>query len=262
MPAEGQFQPVSDFSFDVNRAERAQQVRFLVPLLADPEGRVWFLERLGCPCTADEARTAKPFHFVFPLRDLFTADYHACRSDSGREAEFIVYYNELFGLSADLGADTVWRTHHGGPIRHPAAPGRQGWHRASLAEHVSSAEVERLLNIRQWLDTEADAMLLLPRHIVTIDCKYRSSLLREQYERQRRMGELLGKRLRREFFFGLVVETPPDLKRARIQEPHVTWSENPAIRDWVVERVRQGTSLWAIVFLHFGVSAHQGRWMI
>jgi len=221
--AEQKFQPASTFSWEINRAERAQQVRFLVPLLADPEGRVWFLERLGCPCTADEARAARPFHFIFPLRDLFTADYYACRGDADQEAEFIAHYNQLFGLSNNFGADTVWRTRPGGPIRHPAAPGRKGWHRAFVAEHVSPAEVERLLTIRQRLNTEADAMLLLPRHVMTIECKYQSSLRREQYNRQMEMGRLLSKRLDREFFFGLVVESPRDLKRARIQEPLVTW---------------------------------------
>jgi hypothetical protein len=223
--AERLFQPASTFSWKINRAERAQQVRFLVPLLADPEGRVWFLERLDCPCTADEVRAARPFHFIFPLRDLFTADYYACRGDAEREAEFIAHYNQLFGLSNDFGADTVWRTRPGDPIRHPAAPGRKGWHRAFLAEHVSPAEVKRLLAIRQWLNTEADAMLLLPRHVMTIECKYQSSLRREQYNRQMEMGRLLSKRLGKDFFFGLVVESPRDLKRARIQEPHVTWDE-------------------------------------
>lgn len=225
MFAARQFQPVSDFGFEVNRAERAQQVRLLVPLLTDHGGCVWFLERLGCPCSADEAGAAEPFHFVFPLRDLFTADYYACRGDPGREVEFIAYYNRLFGLTTDFGADTVWRTHPGGPIRHPAAPGRNGWHRGFLTEYVSPADVEQLLAARQLLNTEADAMLLLPRHVVTIECKYRSSLRRQQYERQMRMGKLLGQRLGKEFLFGLVVDTPRDVNRARIQEPYVKWDE-------------------------------------
>jgi hypothetical protein len=223
MSAEQKFQPISVFSWEVNRAERARQVRWLVPLLADPEGRVWFLERLDCPCTADEARAARPFHFVFPLRDLFTADFEDCRGDTEKEVQLIAYYNDLFDLPTDFGVNTAWRTHPGGPIRHPAAPGRKGWHRAFLVEHVSSADVERLLTIRQWLDTEADAMLLLSRHVVTIECKYQSSLRREQYDRQMGMGRLLSERLGKDFFFGLVVESPRDLKRARIQEPHVTW---------------------------------------
>jgi hypothetical protein len=221
----GQFQSVSDFSFKVNRAERTQQVRFLVPLLAEDEGRIWFLERLGCPCTADEAWVGKPFHFAFPLRDLFTADYYACRGDPEREAEFIAYYNERFGLSADFGADTVWRTHPGGPIRHPAAPGCGGWHREFLAQYLPSADVSRLMDIRQQLGTEADALIILPRYVVTIECKYMSDLRREQYERQMRMGELLGQWLDKGFFFGLVVKSQRDAKQARVQEPYVTWDE-------------------------------------
>jgi len=229
MFAARQFQPVSDFGFEVNRAERAQQVRWLVPLLTDPEGRVWFLVRLDCPCTADEARAAEPFHFVFPLRDLFTADYYACRGNPEREAQFIAFYNEQLSLFPDLGpnfgADTVWRTHPGGPIRHPAAPGRAGWHREFLAQYLPPEDVDRLMGIRQLLNTEADAMLLLPRHVVTIECKYLSSLRREQYSRQMEMGRMLSKRLGKDFFFGLVVESLRDLKRARIQEPYVTWDE-------------------------------------
>jgi len=222
---EGYFKPVGEFNFDVNRAERAQQVQLLVPLLADPEGRLWILERLGCPCTVDEARAAEPFHFVFPLRDLFSADYDACRGDPELEIEFIVFYNNLFGMPREFGADTVWRIQPGGPIRHPAAPGRKGWHREFLVQYLPPEDTDRLMGIRQLLDTEADALLRLRRHIVTIECKYRSSLLREQYERQMSMGRLLGKRLGREFFFGLVVESPRDIKHARIQEPHVTWQE-------------------------------------
>jgi len=226
---EGYFKPVGEFNFDVNRAERAQQVRLLAPLLADPEGRLWILERLGCPCTVDEARAAEPFHFVFPLRDLFTFDYNQCRSDPKLESGLIVYYNDLFGLSAefgaDFGADTIWRTHPDGPIRHPAAPGRKGWHLDFLTHYLPPHQVERLMRIRQLLDTEADAMLLLPRHVATIECKYQSSLRREQYERQMGLGELLGKRLGKEFFFGLVVESLRDFRRVRVQAPYVTWAE-------------------------------------
>jgi hypothetical protein len=142
MSRETQFQPVTTFSWEINHAERAQQVRFLVPLLANPEGRVWFLERLSCPCTSEEAQGAQPFHFVFPLRDLFSFDYVRCRGNPELEAAFIARYNRRFGLTTDFGVDTIWRTQPGGPIRHPAAPGRQGWHRAFLSQYVSHEEVE------------------------------------------------------------------------------------------------------------------------
>ena len=51
MPEQDRFQPAPDFTYEINRAERTQQARLLVPLLADPRGRAWFLEGLQIPCT-------------------------------------------------------------------------------------------------------------------------------------------------------------------------------------------------------------------
>jgi len=225
MLAESQFRPISTFCWEANRAERSHQVRWLAPLLDRPAGRAWFLEQLQCPCTLDEARAADVFHLCFPLRDLFTADYYQCRGIPHLEDQFITYYNHLFGLPKHFGVQDIWRTAPGGEIRHPAAPGRKGWHRDFLTRYLPPEQVDRLVGIRQLLDTEADAMLLLPQHVATIECKYQSSLRREQYERQMGLGELLGKRLGKEFFFGLVVESPRDFRRARVQAPYVTWAE-------------------------------------
>lgn len=225
MPEEQQFHPVAEFDFKVNRAERTQQVRLLVPLLAEPKGRVWFLQQLNCPCTEAEAHEAQPYHLAFPLRDLVSRDLDNSRGDTAREATFITYYNRLFGLLNDYGADTIWRTRPGGTVRHPAARGRSGWHRRFLSEYLPPGEVEKLMDIRQLLDTEADAMLILTSHIVVIECKYLSNLRREQYKRQIRMGKLLSKRLGREFFFSLVVKSPRDAKHAHIHEPYVMWND-------------------------------------
>ena len=68
MSPETRFQPASIFSWDINRAERSRQVRWLAPLLDRPEGRLWFLERLKYPGTPGEARSAEVFHLCFPLR--------------------------------------------------------------------------------------------------------------------------------------------------------------------------------------------------
>ncbi len=225
MPKEAQFHPVAEFDFAVNRAERTQQARLLVPLLAEPKGRVWFLRQLNCPCTEAEAHKAQPYHLAFPLRDMVSKDLHNSRGDTTREAAFIIHYNRLFGLPDDYGADTIWRTRPGGTIRHPAARGRGGWHRRFLSEYLSSEEMEKLMAIRQLLDTEADAMLISANYVVVIECKYLGNLSREQYKRQMRMGPLLGKRLGREFFFGLVVKSPRDVKHTHIQEPYVTWND-------------------------------------
>jgi hypothetical protein len=95
MSPERGFRPVFDFSFEVNRAERAQQVRLLMPLLADPEGRVWLLGHLDCPCTADEARTGESFHFVFPLRDVSARCVwgNSWVSDSAKSSSSVSWWN-------------------------------------------------------------------------------------------------------------------------------------------------------------------------
>jgi hypothetical protein len=226
MSTEQQFHPVSTFSWNINRAERSRQVRWLVPLLDRPEGRAWFLERLECPCTADEARAAEVFHFGFPLRDIFTADYYQCRGTPHLEDQFIAYYNRLFSLPKDFGVDDVWRTAPGGQIRHPGAGGRAGWHDDFLRERIPDQELyTRARNVRRMLGTEADVLLLTDRHVVLVECKYRSKLSTEQYERHQMMGNILAHRLDKGFHFGLVVEDERDSSYTQISAPYMRWSE-------------------------------------
>jgi hypothetical protein len=227
------FQPIPDFGFDVNRSERAQQARWLVPLLAQPEGRVWFLDRLGCLCTSDEARAANAFHFVFPLRDIFTADYYRCRGNLGLETEFIAHYNPLFSMPADFGIEDVWRTAPGGQIRHPGAGGKGGWYEDFLRERVPDLDLyQRARNLRRMLGTEADALLLTARHVILVECKYKGSLDTEQYERHIMMGETLARRLHKAFRFGMVVERERDPDLVRLEVPYVCWREIEArLRD-------------------------------
>jgi hypothetical protein len=220
------FRPVETFSWTVNRAERTQQVRLLVPLLARPDGRAWFLERLECRCGHDEALAAEVFHLCFPLRDIFTADYYHCRGTSHLEDEFIAYHNDLFGLPSDFGVEEVWRTAPRGKIRHPAAGGRAGWYEEFLEERIPNRDLHRRArDARRMLGTEADVFLLTASDIVIVECKYRSQLSIEQYQRQRMAGETLARRLGRGFHFGIVCEDQRDPEFAKIREPYVTWGE-------------------------------------
>jgi hypothetical protein len=226
MSADTQFQPVSTFSWEINRAERSRQVRWLAPLLDQPEGRAWFLERLACPCSPNEARTAEVFHLCFPLGDVFTADYHRCRGTPHLEDQFIAYYNPLFGLPEDFGVNEVWRTAPGGEIRHPGGRGRAGWYDDFLRERIPDDVLyERARNVRRMLGTEADVLLLTDRHVILVECKYHSQLPTEQYGRQQMMGKALARRLDKSFHFGLVVEDKRDSRSARIKDPYVRWSE-------------------------------------
>jgi hypothetical protein len=220
------FRPVESFSWDVNRAERTQQVRLLVPLLDRADGRAWFLERLACPCGRQEALAAQVFHLCFPLRDIFTKDYCRCRGSVGLADQFIKYYNELFGFPEGFGVEEIWRTAPNGEIRHPAAGGRAGWYEDFLKQRVANYELlQRARRTRQILHTEADVFLLTASHVVIVECKYRSQLSTEQYERQKMTGETLARRLRKALHFGMVCEDERDPKFAKIAEPYVTWSE-------------------------------------
>ncbi len=189
----------------------------MAPLLDQPEGRAWFLERLRCPCTRDEALAAEVFHLCFPLRDIFTADYYRCRGTPHLEDQFISYYNRLFGLPEDFGVEDVWRT----------APGGQaGWYDDFLRERIPDETLyTRARNVGRMLRTEADMFLLTARHVVLVECKYKGKPSTEQYERHQMMGETLAHRLDKAFHFGLVVEEERDPRFARLHVPYVLWSE-------------------------------------
>ena len=220
------FEPVDTFSWDVNRAERTQQVRLLVPLLHRPDGRSWLLERLECPCTREEALAAEVFHLCFPLRDLFTKDYYQCRRTPHLEDQFIAFYNQPFGLPEGFGVEEVWRTAPGGEIRHPAAGGRAGWYEDFLKERIPDKELHRRArDARRMLGTEADVFIQTASHVVIVECKYRSQFSLEQYKRQQMTGKTLADRLGKGFHFGMVCEDARDPTFAKIKEPYVTWRE-------------------------------------
>jgi hypothetical protein len=233
MSAEVRFKPVDAFCWEINRAERSRQVRWLAPLLDRSEGCVWVLEKLAYPGTADEARAAQVFHLCFPLRDVFTADYYQCRGKPDLEEQFIAYYNQLFDLPEHFGIQEVWRTAPGGAIRHPGAGGRAGWYDRFLQERIPDRVLyNKARDARRMLGTEADVLLLTTRYVVLVECKYRSEPSTEQYERHRMMGGTLARRLGRGFHFGMVVEAPRDPRFARIDVPYVLWSE---IQTWLEE---------------------------
>jgi hypothetical protein len=220
------FQPVDTFSWEINRSERTRQARWLVPVLEEPDGRSWFLERLKCPCSREEALEADVFHYCFPLRDVLTADYWSCRGNPTLEQQFIVFYNRLFGLPEDFGVDDVWRTAPGSQIRHPAAPGRAGWHEAFLQKHIPDSQLHgRARNARRMLGTEADILLITDSHVVLVECKFLSGFLTDEYERQLLMGETLARRLKKAFHYGLVAQKRGDPRRVQIDAPCVLWSE-------------------------------------
>ena len=220
------FEPVDTFSWEINRSERTRQARWLVPLLELPQGRAWFLERLECPCSPEEAAAGEVFHFCFPLRDVLSADYWGCRGTRTLEDRFITHYNKLFGLPESFGLEDVWHTGPGGVIRHPAAPGRAGWSEPFLQERVSDQELYALARrMRRMLGTEADVLLITDGYVTVVECKFLGNFRRDEYERQLMMGKTLAGRLGKVFHYGLVAQERGDPARVRIDAACVLWSE-------------------------------------
>lgn len=232
MTCELQFRPASSFNWNINRAERSRQVRWLAPLLERPNGRAWLLSRLECSCSLDEAKAAEPFHLCFPLRDVFTADYYQCRGQADLEDQFIAYYNALFNLPEGFGIEEVWKTAPGGEIRHPAAGGRAGWYDEFLRQRISDLDLyQKARDVRRMLGTEADLLLLTSNYVVLVECKFKSAPSTEQYERHKMMGTTLAIRLGKKFHFGMVVEQQRDRQFVRLDVPYVTWAQVEAQLD-------------------------------
>ena len=220
------FGPTTCFDWAVNRSERTLQVRWLVPLLAEADGRAWFLRCLDCACGTDEAGAAAAYHFAFPLRDLFTSDYYRCRGKPDLSRQFIHYYNPLLGLPEDFGVSEVWLTAPGGELRHPAAPGKAGWHEGFLQQRIQDDQLlARARDVARTLRTEADAVLITTSWVVLVECKYKGGPASEQYERHLLMGRALAARLSRGFHFGMVVEDERDDRFARLHFPYVRWCD-------------------------------------
>jgi hypothetical protein len=223
---ETDFQPVETFTWEANRSERSHQARWLVPLLAQPDGREWFCDQVECPCSSEVARAADVFHLCFPLRDVFTTDYYQCRGNPILEDQFIAYYNRLFALPEDFGVHEIWRTAPNNEIRHPAAGGRSGWFEDFLRERIADdALYKQARDVRRMLGTEADVLLITSSHVLLVECKYLGALSSDQYRRQQMMGMTLANWLGKQFHFSIVVDNERDSRFARINLPYVLWTE-------------------------------------
>lgn len=132
----------------------------------------------------------------------------------------------MFGLPEGFGVQEVWLTAPNGEIRHPAAGGRAGWYEDFLEERVDDESLRcRARNMRRMLGTEADVLLVTGKYVVLVECKYKGGLSREQYERQQMMGDVLARRLRKAFHFGMVVEGERAPKFAQIDVPYACWAD-------------------------------------
>ena len=201
------------FTFDQNRSERAQQADVLVPVLADPIRRAKLLPRLDVgdadPITEDEAKAATVMHFVWVLRDSFTAARDATRSSRSWQQLVERWASILYlpGWASDI---NWWRhpsgEYEGDPsfVVHPCN-NKIGWTRPGIKQRIDAFGINlplddvlpRLEAARQVMNTESDCFVQTTARLIIIECKDKTGFSNEQRARQQRLGKCLARLLPR-----------------------------------------------------------------
>jgi len=222
------FQPAHSFTWESSADGRGFQVHWLAPVLAAPQGRAWFLERLRCPCSMEAAYRGQVSHFCHPLPNLFQQDLLSCQGDQQQEDRLTSYYNDLFGLPADCGIERVWRSPRKGRLRLPYQQGAAGWSDKLLRKHIPVDRYRRRARrVGALMQAEVDVLLLTEYHVVLVTCLYAETLSEQDHALQRRLAGMLEHRLGRMFHLGAVVDHRDQLGILNL--PYILWED---VQDW------------------------------
>lgn len=201
------------FSLEQNRSERALQTHLLAPALASKRCRVALLTGLKSgnapPIDATEAIRATSMHFVWVLRDAFTAERDAAAQDQHWQ-KLVTRWTWILGLPK-WAKDLQWWRHPAGSYKgakdyvvHPCQRSL-GWTKKGLRKRVSALglqdldekALEALHLARRVLNTESDCFVQTPQRLIVIECKDKTAFSSEQRERQQRLGKALTRLLPR-----------------------------------------------------------------
>jgi hypothetical protein len=186
------------FSFEQNRSERAVQTAYLAPALANvmTRRRLLSLIRLkdGTSITPEESDKAVVMHFVWVLRDMFSAE----RESTERSRDWATLrerWRLILGLQ-EWARDSKWWRHPSGSYKedseyavHPCSRSI-GWTEQVLVkrfglEAENKTRIQTLVLKRELMNTECDCFIQTPERLIVVECKDRTSFLSEQEGRQR-----------------------------------------------------------------------------
>lgn len=199
------------FDETANRSERALQTRLLVPALDDRAARFELLSSLATggadAISRVESDAADVWHFVWVLRDLFSADRSAAAQPLGWTGLRSRWRNVL-GLPE-------WAEEHGW-WRHPCGIYRSdpdfvvhpchrliGWTEAAIRTRAARMELDHdeddavtvLVRARQAMNTECDCFVQTPERLIVIECKDKTDFVANQTSRQHAMIKCLERAL-------------------------------------------------------------------
>lgn len=209
--------------------------KWLRPLLQQPDGRAWFLERLRCPCTSEQARTAEVSFRRRPLRDLIEQDYAACGGGVPAQERMVSTYNALFNLPDGCGIHQVWHADRAGEMRLPAQGVGKGWTAKQLRKHIGHKRyLRRALKVLRLAQTRVDAIIVAGSYVVLVLCAQDDAITERRYARQKALAGVLERRLDKRFFLAGVVAGTEQL--GVLDLAHVRWDE---IRAWLANHTTE-----------------------
>lgn len=195
------------YRFNQSRSERALQTELLAPALRNSDVRWDFLKRLDS-FSREESDTARPMHFVWVLRDMFSFEREAAAEIKGWPA-LVERWSTILDLPSWANDLVYWRHPDGYAddpdyVVHPTQK-QLGWTKGGLALRYSrmspSIPIEDaapvLTGTRRILNTECDCLIQTDRRLIVIECKDNTNFSTEQRERQRGLFKCLERLLQR-----------------------------------------------------------------
>lgn len=221
----GGFAPVTEYAWQMVRADAAWQARYLQPLISSPRDRAWLMHRLSSPCSRQECELAEVMQHTQPLRDLLYADALRAAGERSREDAMILYYNRLFGLPETFGLEHTWRDGPANQLRLPGEPGRAGWTGRHLKTTVSSKrQLRKAEAVVELLNLQLDILLYTQRHVLVVQVYQPGSKVSlKQFELLRRYTAVLEQRLARGCAYAFVVERPELLPASDLL--YIRWAD-------------------------------------
>lgn len=201
------------FTFEQNRSERALQVAYLVPAMANNLMRRDLLSKIrvgeAARITFDEAAQAVVMHFVWVLRDLFSAEREGAEQ-TGDWAALLEKWCRILGLPEWARDSKWWRhpsgSHKGDPdyVVHPCSRDI-GWTEQAILERAKrfaletegKIRIQTLVSARKIMNTECDCFIQTPGRLIVIECKDKTGFLSEQEDRQSQLFRCLERALPR-----------------------------------------------------------------
>ena len=232
---------VKEFTFEVNKSERAKQVKLLVPALKNPKIREQLFSNiiLENHISSNEIIKSSVMHFVWVLRDTFTYERDKIYKNTNEQdriinaKNFIDRWGKILNLSMNELNINLWKNPKGEYkgikdfIVNPCQ--KIGWIEKTIRERIINFKlsfgdqeeylINELIKNRRIMNTECDCLLQTPNNLIIIECKDNTNFNSEQKKRQSDLIECLQRLFNKKVLYIEVCNEGQHTKNAN----YITW---------------------------------------